>query len=390
VTDGVVVGAAVDEDEDEDDDEDDELPDELPDEVVVVCVEVDVPPEPDDDPPCPGPKACIGCDDAAGGLDAGGEDDCPVLWLPPDEEPPESPVDGDEPFVPPVPVVVEPEVDVDEPPPLLGVCIFGSSFVPVVVEPSELPDALVPELLGGLCCGVGACVAGGEAAGAEGEGAGAAGAEAAGAGAGVGVGDGAEAGAGAGVGAGGGVTALPGTASVACGVPTDWRCGVSTTLVPRVVWTRTRFAVECLMRAVRCGSEALPTVAPVTSTFVCAAWCTLACFAFAVTTCAGALRFASALVKPTTAFSTAWRVIGVPATTDVAATVATVAATFAPPVRKSDLSSVTHDPASPPFAARLPTDFCSSARPAASDRRARKISVSTAACETSISSAISR
>jgi hypothetical protein len=71
----------------------------------------------------------------------------------------------------------------------------------------------------------------------------------------------------------------------------------------------------------------------------------------------------------------------VAATTEVVATVTSVAATFVPPLKKRPLSAAAREPTS-----LVPRSF-SSAR--ASARRARKISVSTAACESCSSSAIS-
>ena len=82
---------------------------------------------------------------------------------------------------------------------------------------------------------------------------------------------------------------------------------------------------------------------------------------------------------------------GAAATTVVALTTATVAATFtaAPPPRSSDLRPARMLPRSAPRTIRrFEAGGCS--RPLASARRARKISVSTAACERSSSSEISR
>lgn len=93
-----------------------------------------------------------------------------------------------------------------------------------------------------------------------------------------------------------------------------------------------------------------------------------------------------------TACSTAWRAEGVAATTDVAATVATVAATFAPPNENIVWRRAMNEPASLPARSLLTTRFVtdgSSVSPAASDRRARNRRVSTAACERSSSVAIS-
>ena len=88
-----------------------------------------------------------------------------------------------------------------------------------------------------------------------------------------------------------------------------------------------------------------------------------------------------------------WCVTGVVAATDETATTAAAVVIFtAAPLASSDLIAPTRLPRSRALTRSL-HDRCSAgddSSPWASDRRARKISVSTAACESSSSSPISR